>query len=257
VNQRRSLQDQLKALEFLQELDLKIDSVKRKKADQPGELKTAEESYRKAHAAREVKQNALNEIEKVQRQTLAAMELNKDRVVRANAKLEAVRNSQEFQAANKEIDQLKKLNVSLDAQMKKSDQEATLIKQEIEQLDAQSVTIKAALDGQKAVMDEQSKHYDAEITSLMSERTKYTSQVDARLLSQYGRVRGARGGIGIVPAVGGRCSGCNMVIPPQLFNEVQRGAAVHQCPSCHRILFVPQAQQNNTLAATGTSSEIK
>ena len=54
------------------------------------------------------------EVEKVQRQTQAALDLNKDRLARANTKLESVQNSQEFQAANKEIDQLQLMPQSFD-----------------------------------------------------------------------------------------------------------------------------------------------
>ena len=81
--------------------------------------------------------------------------------------------------------------------------------------------------------------YKTDIDSLLAERAQFCSQVDQKILVQYDRVRGARGGIGIVPAVAGRCKGCNMMVPAQLYNEVQRALTLHSCPSCHRLLFVP------------------
>src|SRR6185295_968135 len=82
-----------------------------------------------------------------------------------------------------------------------------------------------------------------EIESLLKERSKFTVSVEPRILAQYDRVRGARAGLGIVPALGGRCKGCNMMVPPQLYNEIQKVTQLHACPSCHRILFVPAASQ--------------
>ena len=33
------------------------------------------------------------------------------------------------------------------------------------------------------------------------------------------------------------CQGCNMNIPPQMYNELQRGISLKYCPSCERIIY--------------------
>lgn len=33
------------------------------------------------------------------------------------------------------------------------------------------------------------------------------------------------------------CSGCHMILPAQFENDVRRGAAIHFCPYCSRILY--------------------
>ena len=71
---------------------------------------------------------------------------------------------------------------------------------------------------------------------------EFTQGVEVRLLNQYERIRGARAGLGITAAVGGRCRACNMMVPPQLFNELQRGSALHSCPSCNRILYAMSSE---------------
>ena len=44
-------------------------------------------------------------------------------------------------------------------------------------------------------------------------------------------------GIGLVSVIEGNCQGCNMKLPPQLYNVLQRGNSIEQCPSCLRIIF--------------------
>jgi predicted nucleic acid-binding Zn-ribbon protein len=78
-----------------------------------------------------------------------------------------------------------------------------------------------------------------DLGELLSERLRFSADLDARMLARYDRVRGARSGLGIVPAIAGRCNGCNMVVPPQVYNEIVACISLHACPSCHRILFVP------------------
>ena len=239
MSQPYPLREQLKALEHLQELDLKIDRLKKDKAALPLVLKTLDDSINKVRLGLEAKKATLADIEKGQRQTQAALDLNRDRLTRSNGKLEGVQNSHEFQAANKELEQLKKLMGTLEEQNKKSATESENVTKELAETSTQQDKLKEEREAKAAELSGLGDRLDKEISSLDGERKAFTTKVETRILSQYERVRPARGGLGIVPAVGGRCKGCNMMVPPQLFNEIQRGSQIHQCPSCHRILFVP------------------
>jgi predicted nucleic acid-binding Zn-ribbon protein len=237
VTQPLPLSGQLKALECLQEIDLKIDSLKKNRGGMPAQLKALEEGVLKLKMSVDAKKKAIEDIEKSQRQTQAAQELNRDRLTRANSKLEAVGNSQEFQAANKEIEQLKK---SLEEQTKKAVLDIEALNKAAAELSAQLEKQMGEKEAQGAILNTQGSRLDTDIGALTAERKQFVSQVEPRILSQYDRIRGARAGIGIVPAVGGRCKGCNMMVPPQLFIEIQRANQLHQCPSCQRLLFVAQ-----------------
>ena len=250
MSQALALREQLKALENLQEIDLKIDSLKKNKGGLPAALKALDDGIAKLRSATELKQKTLGDIDKNQKQTHAAQEINRDRQARANSKLEAVQNSQEFQAANKEIEQLKKLAGTLEEQSKKGSAEMEALGKEIAEMTAQLDQLTSDREDQATKLASQDSKLDGEISSLSKERAQFTSKVEARILTQYDRVRGARGGLGIAPAIGGRCKGCNMMVPAQLFNEIQRGNQVHQCPSCHRILYVAaQAEQGAAVSS--------
>lgn len=239
MSQQLPLAEQFKALEQLQELDLKIDQLKRNKSALPQELKVLEDGLAKVKAQVDVKKNALAEIEKTQRQTRAALDINRDRLTRSSSRLDAVKNTHEFQAVSKEIEQIKKMNGTLEEQSKKSDQDAEAIQKEITELTAQFEKAQQERNARAEAVSGQGSKLDGEISALTAERSKFTGSVDPRTLSAYDRVRGARAGLGIVPAVNGRCKGCNMMVPPQMFNEIRRVNAVHSCPSCNRILYIP------------------
>lgn len=238
------VQEQLKALEQLQEIDLKIDALKQKKAAFPLALRELEVSLAQARREYEETQKTFEEIAKLERQTKAAIELNTERLNRANEKLTSVANTQEFNAANKEIDQLKKMNGQLEEQLKTNEAKIAEANTQIGAKEESVNQAQAALDAKNQEFSGQVTQLDQEISKVEQERTPYTSKVEKRILSLYQRIRPARMGLGIVPAIGGRCKGCNMTLPPQLFNEVQRAASFHQCPSCNRLIFAPGAEEN-------------
>ncbi|MGK5089938.1 C4-type zinc ribbon domain-containing protein [Bdellovibrionota bacterium FG-2] len=234
-----ALREQLKALESLQELDIRIDRIKKDRGALPGVLKSLDDSLAKVQTSLTVKKAVLGELEKTQRQTQGALDMNRERVIRSNTKLEAVANSTEYQAVNKEIEQLKKLETTLGEQTTKTQAEMAVVEKDVANLTAQFEKIKQERDAQAAVVTGQATQLESQIAELMTERAQHVSKVERPLLSQYERIRTGRAGIGISPAIGGRCKACNIMLPPQLFNEIQKGLAMHSCPSCLRILFVP------------------
>jgi predicted nucleic acid-binding Zn-ribbon protein len=250
VTQTLPLSEQLKALESLQEIDIKIDSLKKNRHALPAQIKAIEDGVAKLKFSVDAKKKSVEDIEKAQRQTQAAQELNKDRLARANSKLEAVANSQEFQAANKEIEQLKKLNTSLDEQTKKANLDIETLGKDTAELTTALEKQQGERDAQTAMLNTEGSKLEKDIASLTSERKQFVSRIEPRVLAQYDRIRGARAGLGIVPAVGGRCKGCNMMVPPQLFIEIQRANLLHQCPSCQRLLYVSVPAGTSTSAST-------
>ena len=251
---QRPIWEQLKTLEQLQELDLRLDTLKRNKNSLPALLNALDTSLDQVKRKITEKKNLIEEIEKTNRQTRAALDLNKDRLARSTTRLESVQNSHEFQAVSKEIEQVGKMNLGLEEQMKKADVDKQAIETEISTLSEQLATSQAERDAQASAVSGQTEQLDQQIAALSSDRSGLAGQIERRILSQYDRVRGVRAGLGIVPALGGRCKGCNMIVPPQLYNMIQKGLELHACPSCHRILFVPQTKTTDEGANTSATA---
>ena len=69
-------------------------------------------------------------------------------------------------------------------------------------------------------------------------RDTYLSEIDKDLLDRYKQIQGLRNGIAVAFAEAERCLGCNMKIPPQIYNEAVRAEKLVSCPNCHRILVI-------------------
>ncbi|MGH7892154.1 MAG: zinc ribbon domain-containing protein, partial [Thermodesulfobacteriota bacterium] len=68
------------------------------------------------------------------------------------------------------------------------------------------------------------------------EKVKIASGLAPDILSIYERVK-KRNGFVLAVVRNEVCTGCNMNIPPQLFNEVLTLSRLIQCPNCQKFLY--------------------
>ena len=80
------------------------------------------------------------------------------------------------------------------------------------------------------------KRQQQKIAAIRGERDSLTRDVRPEVLKRYSGIR-IRRGLAVVGVRNGTCQGCNMNIPPQLYNVLQRGTSIETCPSCHRIIY--------------------
>lgn len=238
----RPISEQIQVLVSLQELDLQIDVLTKKKNLLPQGLQDANSRLAQAQTLLKSRKNAAEELDKNIKQSQAAQQISEDRLQRSVGRQEGVKNSQEYQAVAKEVEQVRKSISQFKDQITKA--EAELVKAnalieesntQVAQVEAEIATISEGLSGEGNVLEQ-------ELNEFMKKRGSLTPGVDVPILRQYDRIRGARGGIGITPVVnGGRCSGCNMSLPPQLYNVMRKLTSIESCPSCNRLVFVPVA----------------
>jgi predicted nucleic acid-binding Zn-ribbon protein len=77
---------------------------------------------------------------------------------------------------------------------------------------------------------------EVKIAEIKVGRDKVAATVRPEVLKRYGAIR-MRRGLAVTTVRNGTCQGCNMNVPPQLFNVLQRGNSIETCPYCHRIVY--------------------
>ena len=82
----------------------------------------------------------------------------------------------------------------------------------------------------------QTRELEAQIAKAKGDRESLLPGIRPDLLRKYASIR-MRRGLAIVAVRNGTCYGCNMNIPPQLYNTLQRGVSLETCPNCHRLIY--------------------
>lgn len=235
------MQEVLLKLEAVQEIDSQIGNILRKKAEFPQRLAGFEQEIKQHTARLEEKKKVFEDLEKSRKQQAGALELNDDRLKRSEAKLEQIKNNQEFQALQKEIESLKKNSSIIQENANKAKAEVDRVQGEMNEIEKKLAEVQEKHSAESAKIGNETSGMDAELAKLQASRNEAIKGIDTRYLAAYDRIRQSKFGIGIVPAVSGSCKGCNMRIPPQIYNELQRGNEMHFCPSCKRILVYKDA----------------
>jgi uncharacterized protein len=240
---RTVLQD-LAALEELQKLDL--DNFELRKTLQ-GIPENIEETRRNvAHIGEllEKERLRLEEAEAWRAERERDVTFQNELLGKSKAKLQAARNEKENKAAQREIDTIRRT-------IQDREKEVLQVMEAIEQY---RVAIEdhskefAELEKHLAVAEEEGRVRMAEVETKIGEtsarRAELAGRVSPPLLRQYERLHN-RIGLAVVEAKGGRCTGCNMALPPQQYNELMRGDKLFTCPACVRILVYRKPPQED------------
>ena len=231
------MQEQLLALEKLQEVDSRIYELQKARNAIPAKINELKASLEGIRGILAKERAELETAERFRREQNGELESSSQMIDAAKNKLGAVRNTKEFHAISKELEAQKRIN---------GEKEEEILKL-LESIEAANRSIKAHEkefnDLHKVVVGEEEKgtaqlaELDAKIATLTAQRQSALGGISAGVLRRYDHIRTKKAGLAVVRVVGGQCRGCNMQIPPQLYNILMRQKTLEQCPSCHRIML--------------------
>ena len=90
---------------------------------------------------------------------------------------------------------------------------------------------------EKDLLQQESDQAKESLARLNADRSSLTKTIDPELLKKYNMVKDLVGNVAITAVKNAVCQGCNVNIPPQLYNELQRFETLMFCPHCQRIIY--------------------
>ena len=230
------MRDQLKQLEELQTHDAKIQELEQSLKAIPAKLAATEVDLARVEALLASEGSSLKETERYYAEQKGLVTDDEVQVAGAKHKLTQAKNSKEYMAAQREIEQRRESMASRETEIGKL-VEAVEAKKKLltdRATDVGALRDSIAKDGEaaRARMSE----IETKIGELRGERDKLAATVKPEVLKRYSAIR-MRRGLAVVAVKNGTCQGCNMNIPPQLYNILQRGVSIETCPSCSRIIY--------------------
>lgn len=242
------MRNQIAVLETLQQLDLELGELEDNLEKYPQEMIRYEEELKRIKESVSKTKEEFNGRKKKKMEKELNLAENKDKVKRLEGKLFEIKTYKEYEAFQKEVAEAKKLTAEIEEEILK-EMEA------VEDLESLLKEKESELAEKEKEYEQVINSYNGKISDLKSvyetkkqEKKRVTSIVSPEILSIYERIR-TRNGLALAPARNEICTGCNMNIPPQLFNEVLTSSRMIQCPNCHRILYCEETTENGVQTA--------
>jgi uncharacterized protein len=232
-----TIADKLVALLELQEIDSKLDSLRKLRGDLPDEVKDIEDEIA-GFETRIAKFEA--EIDGFQAEIDRHIQSKKESdklILKYKDQQMNVRNNREFDAISKELE-LQELEIQLsDKRIKEAEFRISQKRAEIDLINESKAKRLDVLEAKKTELDKVVNDSQEEEEKYIKQSEKQAKKVEERLLKAYARIRGgAKNGLAVVALDRGACGGCFNVVPPQRQADIMDKQKIIICEHCGRIL---------------------
>ena len=230
------MDEDLTMLLDLQSIDDRMDQLRRDKGDYPKRIETLEGELREAEESLQAQKDRTEELEKMRRHYERELERTNEELKKHQARLYEVKTNKEYDALQQEIevwrnsvdqnetslvetmDELEELTAKIEAGTELSEEEKQTRQAEIEELSSKLSVIEDQIEREQM------------------ERRKVTGRMEKRLLTDYERIRKAKGEMAVARISRQACGGCFTRLPPQLVAELRKGDRIIHCERCGRIM---------------------
>ncbi len=232
------MQQNLELLKNLQGLDQQMNEIRHDRQKLETETAALKADLERIQGMADSLTDELGRLTAERKELSQALVQEQENIKKAEGRLPAIKTQKEYVAVLKEIDTAKKLNRDLQEKIEAKDREIEALSRDHGEKEAARAELAGKAAARQAEIDARLGEFDQQLGVRGKEREELLSQLPLATRKRYQLLMERRGGVAVVEARQGACLGCNMHLPPQLYNSLFRGQEVQSCPHCSRLLFI-------------------
>ncbi len=232
-----SIEEKLRFLYKLQQVDSKIDKIKLLRGELPLEVQDLEDEIEGLTTRIDNYKKEIQDLETQINQKKIEIKDAEALIKKYQEQQKNVRNNREYDSLTKEIE-YQTLEIELcNKRIKEYTQQIKDKKQLVEQTEKTVEERTHDLNVKKQELENITQETQKEEDELYRLSDEYALNIEPRLLTAYKRIRGnARNGLAVVTVQRDACGGCFNKIPPQRQLDIKMHKKVIVCEYCGRIL---------------------
>jgi len=231
------MREQIGILVQLQEIEIETNRIKSVLAGLSGKIGCFDAELSDAGQEIEKEKSLIDELRKKYRSCESDYQANLSLYNKSQERLSAVKTNKEYQSVLKEIDDIKVKNSRIEEEMLKDLDVIEAAEKEVSRLKKEFLSIEERINREKEFLINETEQDKTNLAALDEKWGSISKNVSPELMQKFNMVRERTRGIAIAPVADSICSGCNMNIPPQMYNELQRFDSIKFCPHCQRIIY--------------------
>ena len=232
-----SMEEKIKALYELQQIDSRIDEINKIKGELPLEVQDLEDEIEGLRTRSENINAEIEELNQLTRQRKREVDEAKALIEKYENQQNNVSNNREFDALSKEIE-YQKLEIELANKRLKEYSAAIKVKKaQAEETEKIADDRSLDLNQKRQELDSIEEETAKDVENLRIQEAEAQKKLDDRMLTAYNRIRkNMRNGLAVVTVKRDACGGCFNRIPPQRQVDIRQNKKIIICEYCGRIL---------------------
>ncbi len=235
------MQNKMNLLKDLQEIDQEISAIEATRQGYQAELDSFQADAAKVQEMVDQLSDEVAQLKQEEGQLQQELQKQRDNVAKVEARLPEIQTQKEYVAVLKEIDMAKKANKDLDEQLQGKQQEISVLVDDLKEKQDELGAIKEKSEARGAELGTLLDESETVLLKRTQARESVAAELPTGLLRKYHNLFKRRGGLALALAHNGACTGCNMQLPPQQYNQLLQVTEIQTCPHCNRILYVEQS----------------
>jgi uncharacterized protein len=238
-----SIPEQIRALERLAQVDAELKELQEHYAQERSTLDGLKSGISRFDEKLATDTAALDAMDKARGELIQDVRNMNQQLEHSREKLGRSRTERESNAAQRELEELRKLVRDREDDITKLTNEGDAVRAQVEATEAEAKKLQTELGSSEGDINSRLTQVEGQKKTKLAERTAAIKGLPPVLYRRYEMIRGKKG-VGIAQTTDGTCRACNMALPPQLFHRLRREPMIEQCPSCQRLIyFVPPSAQ--------------
>ncbi|MSP23878.1 MAG: hypothetical protein EXR75_01690 [Myxococcales bacterium] len=227
---------QIEGLEQLVAVDIEIKSLAAELAKERHEIDEIKVEVARLEASLIVDRASVVQMDKTRGELSQDARHLAQQLDRSRERLGRARTERESQAAERELDELRKLHRDREGEITKLITLCDEARNTLDANDARIAELGARLDSSAEGAAGRMATLEAELADRNTSRLRSCAKVGGLTVRRYESMH-ARGKVPVARTTDGTCLGCYVKLPPMLFHNLMSRTQLDECPNCHRILF--------------------
>ena len=172
------------------------------------------------------------------REKEATIRIAQETTNRFETHVKEVTTQQEYVAARKQIDEARRLSFRLEDEIKALRARQDEITPRLSEIRGHYDNVLEAYLAVEGEILKEKAGLDGEVVAFQSTKKEAAKKLDGRTTQYYERLNRSNKVPALVPCVDGVCTGCNIALPPQVYNQLLANPDRYgTCSHCNRMLY--------------------
>ena len=227
---------EIEALESLAVLDAELRDLSERHNEEQKLLNDKKATAKSLEERLSRGKQSIDEMERTRGDLVGELRQMGIQVERSREKLARCRTEREANAAQREVEELRKLYRDREIDLERIDALISQARGEVEKVSTEHGAISGDLGSSESDSMNRLANSGEELAKKQAERAELVARVNPSLYRRYEQIRSRRG-TALAWTRDGTCSACHIRLQPMLFQRLLRAEEFGQCPSCNRILY--------------------